>query len=187
MDGRARRGDVAWPWEMLQLNEPSGLLPLLNTSHGILEWFDLEGWVGRGLKGHFFTGRAVQPGAVVESPWRDLKDVQKWSLGTWVDEMTDPDDLRGLLQLKQLRDFMNPIKQFGSYTESAEPLFISRQLIPCSHQPVPAGIDLRPVPCQAVTLPCSQRVLTLRNPCGNRELPVPESCRQPRRAPPGPA
>lgn len=73
---------MAWPWEMLRLNEPPGLLPPLNTSHGILEWFDLEDWVGRGLKGHFFTERAVQPGAVVESPWRDLKDVQKWSLGT---------------------------------------------------------------------------------------------------------
>lgn len=72
---------MAWPWEMLQLNEPPGLLPLLNTSHGILEWFDLEGWVGRGLKGHFFTGRAVQPRTVVESPRRDLKDVHSGDVG----------------------------------------------------------------------------------------------------------
>lgn len=90
-DGRARRGakttgDVAWPREVLQdqqLHEPPGLLPLLSTSHGILERFDLEGWAGMDLKGQISSLEGL---SMVESPWSDVRDVQKSPLGTGVEE-----------------------------------------------------------------------------------------------------
>lgn len=96
-----------------RISSSMNLLGCSLSSHGILERFR-SGWVGRGLKGHFFPGRAVHGGVTAEGREGCAEEaLEDRGGGT-----AEPDELRGLFQLRRRNDLMEPAKPLAQKAQT---------------------------------------------------------------------